>query len=233
MKIREMLTSGVAEARGHHFIGRGLGRKSAVIDLGANRGDFARKIESRWGALCICVEPNPALCAMWSGPNGVINAAISASNGETGFFISANSEGSSIYEHGATEESISVHTLTLESLMQQVGIAQADLVKLDVEGAEIEVLMQVSDATLKRLRQVTVEFHDFAVPHITAEDVARVKSRMDEAGFWSISFSARNTDVLFINRSAGVLGPLEYYWVAYVVRNVLGLGRRLRRWVGG
>lgn len=228
-----MLMCGVAEARGHHFIGRALGREAVVLDLGANVGDFARQIKSRWGARCICVEANPVLCANWSVSDDIINAAVAGVDGETDFFISTNPEGSSLYSRvqAAKESGIRIHTVSLDSLLQQQNVAWADLVKLDVEGAEIEVLMGASEATLARLRQITVEFHDFALPSITAEDVERVKRRMNEAGFWSVSFSRSNTDVLFINKSAEILTSFEYYWLAYVVRNVLGLGRVLRRWV--
>jgi hypothetical protein len=51
---------------GHHFLTRHFTPQSLVLDLGGNRGEFARKVQQRWGARCLSVEANPALCAAWS-----------------------------------------------------------------------------------------------------------------------------------------------------------------------
>jgi FkbM family methyltransferase len=235
MKLSDRLTCGVAQARGHHFIGRALGNSAVVLDLGANMGDFARQIESRWDARCLCVEANPALCAQWDAPGEVINAAVAGYDAEIDFLISTNAEASSFYENGQLprENRVKIRALTLESVMTHAVIANASLVKMDIEGAEIDVLTRVSAAGLSRCQQISVEFHDFCLPNITAYDVARVKRRMHEAGFWCISFSCRNTDVLFVNKQANVLSWYEYVWIAYVIRYVLGLGRMLRRWTAG
>jgi FkbM family methyltransferase len=235
MKLSDMLTCGVAQARGHHFIGRTLGRGAVVLDLGANVGDFARQITSRWDARCVCVEANPALCAQWSAQGSVINAAVAGCDAEIDFIISTNAEASSLYERGQVppENRIKIRALTLDSVMRHAAITSASLVKMDIEGAEIAVLTRASAAALSRCRQISVEFHDIRVTNVTACDIARVKRRMHEAGFWCISFSRRDTDVLFVNKQAAVLSWFEYVWIAYVIRYALGSGRMLRRWMAG
>lgn len=204
-----------------------------VLDLGANLGEFTQQVYARWGARCISVEANPELCRAWRGPGSAINAAITGVDGETDFHIAANLESSSIYEgdENSLSSSIRIPALSLDTLMRKSGISEADVVKMDVEGAEIEILMQSPDAMLKRLSQITVEFHDFAIPKVTKEDVERVKDRLHAAGFWSVSFSSRDTDVLFINKSAGILSRLEYYWLSHIVRIALGIGRVAGRWL--
>ena len=235
MSFSDRLTCGVAQARGHHFIGRALGRGAIVLDLGANTGDFARQIKSRWDARCVCVEANPDHCAQSGDLGGVINAAVAGYDAETEFLISTNAEASSLYERVQVprQNRIKIRALTLDSVMRQAAITSVSLVKMDIEGAEIDVLTQVSAAALNCCRQISVEFHDFRLPNITTCDIARVKRRMHEAGFWCISFSRHDTDVLFVNKQAEVLSCLEYVWIAYVIRYVLGLGRRLRRWMAG
>jgi FkbM family methyltransferase len=223
----------VTEERGHHFISRNIGREAIILDLGANQGEFAERIYSRFGVHCISVEANAALCKAWKRPNGVIHAAIAAHDGEMDFFISENTESSSIFKQCNTgvKSQIRVRTLTLQTLMRRADITHVDLVKMDIEGAEIEVLSNASDETLMSLRQISVEFHDFALPEVTPVDVARVKERLHALGFWSVSFSRRATDVLFINRRAELLSQHEYLWLTHVVRHLLGAGRAVNRLV--
>ena len=59
-----------------------------------------------------------------------------------------------------------------------------------------------------------------------------MKRRLHALGFSSISFSRRNTDVLFINKSVGLVTDLEIEWLRYVVRNMRGARRVARRLLG-
>ena len=84
-----------------------------------------------------------------------------------------------------------------------------------------------TDAELRRFRQITVEFHDFLYPQLSAR-VALAKRRIGRAGFRRIDFSLDNTDVLFVRVDA--LSWLAWFWLRHVVRNWRGLRRRLARW---
>ena len=44
------------------------------------------------------------------------------------------------------------------------GFETIDLVKMDIEGAEWDCIMNTSDETFSKIRQITVEFHDFLNP---------------------------------------------------------------------
>jgi FkbM family methyltransferase len=49
---------------------------------------------------------------------------------------------------------------TLSAMLKETGVASVDLVKIDVEGAEEEVLDGIDDADWPRLRQMVIEVHD-------------------------------------------------------------------------
>jgi FkbM family methyltransferase len=202
-----------------------------VLDLGGNRGRFAQEVQRRWGAQCVSVEANPALCANWPAGNPVINAAVSGRAGTVTFYLSDNSEGGSLFattrEHNGGQ--LQVPALSLDQIVEAMGSGDIALAKFDIEGAEIDVLLHASDAALRRFEQISVEFHDCSVADVSEADVQKVKSRLAECGFDAVSFSRRNTDVLFINRRAGLASRLELTWLRYVVRNCRGLTRVIRR----
>jgi len=225
----------LVEICGHHFLSRGLGPESLVLDLGGHQGEFARQVQLRWGVRCMSIEANPLLCAAWSGGNEVINAAVAGRPGTVDFYLCDNSESSSLF-HRPTSRSTSrvrVLAMTLDQVMEASRSSIAALVKVDIEGAEIEALMGASEATLRGYQQISIEFHDFALPEIGTDDVERVRHRLHVLGFYSISFSRQNTDVLFIDKSAGLVTELEMKWLRHVVRNVRGARRVARRMLWG
>src|ERR1044071_7162678 len=71
-----LLIPDLIEICGHHFLSRGLGPDSFVLDLGANRGEFAREMRARWGVRCLSIEANPLLCKSLCSENEVINVAV-------------------------------------------------------------------------------------------------------------------------------------------------------------
>ncbi len=113
--------------------------------------------------------------------------------------------------------------------MRRLGLEKIDLLKIDIEGAEIALFDSTSNDVLSRIRQITVEFHDF-IPELGIQnDVKRTKLRLQSLGFYCIEWSRTNTDVLFINRHASSTSWIDYLFAKYVLRYVFGIGRMLKR----
>jgi len=121
--------------------------------------------------------------------------------------------------------------VTLAELRRRAGVGRIDLLKMDIEGAEIELFEACSDDELQAVMQITVEFHEFLYPE-QAEAVARIKERMRRLGFWVLPFSLDNTNVLFLNRKTGV-GAVEVAFLRSFVRYGKGILRRGRRMIFG
>jgi hypothetical protein len=52
-----------------------------------------------------------------------------------------------------------VRILTLDELFEKFDIKSCGLLKLDCEGAEYEILLNASDTTLHRIRNIAAEYH--------------------------------------------------------------------------
>ena len=73
-----------------------------------------------------------------------------------------------------------------------------DLVKVDIEGAELPMLLETPEAILRRLEQISVEFHDFRRAELKPF-VDRARQRLRALGFDELRVTLDNQDVLFIN----------------------------------
>jgi FkbM family methyltransferase len=49
----------------------------------------------------------------------------------------------------------------LGRLLLELGVAEIEVLKLDIEGAELEVIDSLSDDFFHNVGQLTIEFHDF------------------------------------------------------------------------
>jgi FkbM family methyltransferase len=59
-----------------------------------------------------------------------------------------------------------VNALTLEMFLRQNAISRVDLLKMDIEGSEIDVFEGATDEDLQRVDQFTIEFHSRIYPDI-------------------------------------------------------------------
>ena len=124
-----------------------------VIDVGANVGYFSLLAADLVGSggTVYAFEPEPENHTLLS-TNIEINSytniqakqeAVSNTCGSTPFFLSELDNGShSIYEAGArgVAARLSVNTTTLDAFVEGEGWPNIDLLKIDVEGAELTVL---------------------------------------------------------------------------------------------
>jgi hypothetical protein len=53
-----------------------------------------------------------------------------------------------------------VNCVTLADIIETGAISQVDLLKLDCEGCEFEILLDIPARYLKRIRAISLEFHD-------------------------------------------------------------------------
>ena len=124
--------------------------------------------------------------------------------------IDDDSEASRLVLNGddPKEGIVEVPCAPLRAYLADNAIAAADLLKIDIEGAELAIFEGEDFDVLPRMKQISVEFHAFLYP----EQRPRVKniiSKMNKSGFYSIDFSATWKDVLFVNKSMISIGFWE------------------------
>jgi FkbM family methyltransferase len=232
----EALCMPLIQVNEHTFMSQAVSRGSVIIDLGANHGGFCRSMIARFGCRCIAVEANPSLCA--SIPPDplltVVNAAIAAESGMLPFHICGNDEASSLRrrEREGIVETVLVPAMTLGELLDRYNLSTVDLLKVDIEGAEIEVLESFPDELVRRIPQITVEFHDFCdlIPRAAAVNIV---DRFRRLGFDVLRMWMRSHgDTLFVNRKLAGVGAADLAWSRWVVRNWWGTERFVRRKLG-
>jgi FkbM family methyltransferase len=153
---------GLYEVKKHKALQTFLKPGGSFIDVGANKGDFsllAARLVGGDGKV-LAFEPEPENCK-WIEKSIKINGyknimlyeiALSDQNGEAKLFISDLSGLHSLIpdlefrDRGA----IDVKTRTLDNFLEEIGFADHfDVIKIDVEGAELQVLNGASNTLIK------------------------------------------------------------------------------------
>jgi FkbM family methyltransferase len=219
----------------HSFLPRFIDSGSVVVDLGANHGDFAHAIMRRFGCRVVAVEPVEELFnEIERDPRlELLPLAVGGRNQTIAMNVfqgrCASVLGPMVSDEPLTTQAIEM--VTLAELRRRAGIGRIDLLKVDIEGAEVELFEACSNEELRSAMQISVEFHEFLYPE-QAEAVVRIKKRMRGLGFWVLPFSLDNTNVLFLNRRTGV-GAVEVAFLRSFVRYGKGVVRRIRRMLEG
>jgi FkbM family methyltransferase len=208
--------------QGHTIFASPLTQDSVVLDLGSNRGHFANEVNKHYGGVFYLVEPNPVLAETLRVENHfpVWQCAVATRDQPVSFNIAQNDEGSSILSlpeqsiHNCVlQQTIEVPAKRLETLIAETGARRIDLVKMDIEGAEVAVLRSLPEVTLRMaIGQISVEFHGDSVFgfHLDRE-VEEVIRYLRRCGFLCLDFSGSRSrrNVLFINRSLHSISWLQ------------------------
>lgn len=191
--------------RGHTFYNSGI---ETIVDLGAHKCEFlmdlsrSQKPKNYFG-----VELNRKLIEEYDlvalnkmADNFEIKNAAAVGKIDEGTIevqISKNIEASSVHiieGRGYTEQ---VQTITLNEILNKFK-GGVDLIKIDIEGAEISLLENVD--LLGTVKQITIEFHDFA-KFVSEEEVSRCIDRLKSMGFMYLKMSIfTRGDCLFLNK---------------------------------
>jgi hypothetical protein len=96
---------------------------------------------------------------------------------------------------------------------------------VDIEGSEAQLFGSTSDATLGRIGQIGVEFHDFIPNTISSDNVRQIRRRLERLGFVCLPFSylcphQDTCDLLFVNLRVGQV-PLRDRFGFAVIKALL------------
>lgn len=205
-----------------------------VVDCGANRGDFSCWISENTRARIVAYEPDPRLFDHLPKYERVTyyNLALAASDGEVSLHLGDKLCSSIVHAERANATSVKVKAVELSRHLAACDVGTIGLLKLDIEGAELEVLRGLPRDFLQRVKQITCEFHEFLEP-ATLPAVEGVIQHLQAQGFYAINFSRSNYgDVLFINRRYVAVGLREKA-LLFSTKYVRGIARLLKRkWAG-
>lgn len=208
--------SKLTSLRGHTIFQPSLKLGSFVLDCGTHRGEFASEILQAESLTVHGFEANPNLFRVLPTLENTrfFHKAVGGEIGTVTFNLQEPERGS-IRFVGNEESTVLVASTTLEEHCIVERIERVGLLKLDIEGAELDVLENASSEFLSRVDQITVEFHDF----LCKEDLPRIKacvSRLKSSGFYFIRMSFFTWgDCLLLNRRTVHLSLMDKLAITY------------------
>jgi FkbM family methyltransferase len=159
-----------------------------IVDVGAHVGLFtlfaAMKCQT---AKIFCFEPDPEnfqLLVKNIELNSLDTRAkafmvgLSGKNGKRVMHVSEseNTGNRSIIDSYTKEHIIEIETISLSEVYKVCGIDHIDFLKMDIENAEAEVLLQAeSSKILETIRAISIEFHNYE-NYLKIKNLLRTKS---------------------------------------------------------
>lgn len=147
-----------------HRLDYPLSEDSIVVDAGGYQGGWAENIWEKFHPKIHILEPLNSYYSKIEErfrSNEKIktyNYGLSSKEGE--FLLNLDNDSSSIYKPGSGVEPVKMKTFEL--FLEESGIDQIDLMKINIEGAEYELLEDILEKGLQeRIKNIQVQFHVF------------------------------------------------------------------------
>jgi FkbM family methyltransferase len=145
----------------------GIDTTGVVIDAGANVGFFTLFVKENGADRVYCIEPDPLPYSFlesnfkYDPSVTTINKVLSNKNEPVDFnIVLVNSVGSVMNEHRIKDDNVLSTTIESISLHNILNIEPTiNLLKLDIEGAEYDVLDDLDSSYFKNINQFFIEFH--------------------------------------------------------------------------
>jgi FkbM family methyltransferase len=185
------------------------GEVRTIVDLGANAGQSSVYLRDRFpDAFILAVEADPDTARLTARNTridlntAVLPAAVTDHDGAVTLTrLPGNSWGSNLFSAWASPESrrVEVPSVTLATLLCRYDVDHVDLLKVDVEGAEMMAL--TSDQALQRVRCVVGELHPSILEMGTGEALEALQRHGRFARGWM-----RGEFVFALARGSEVVG---------------------------
>jgi len=210
LRLRIDIDVPVIKDGGWWFTPEGLNSDSVVYSLGVGDDvEFDLSLIEKYGLQVHAFDPTPSSIEMLAGRDLPENFAfhpwaVTAEDGSLSFYPRLKKDGTKsdvmytmIAETETREDAIEVPAYSLSTISEKLGHRQIDLMKMDIEGAEYEVLDGLLASPIKPT-QLLVEFHH-RFPGIGLEKTAAVIGRLRYAGYKVFAISEIGREVSFLH----------------------------------
>ncbi len=176
-----------------------------VVDVGCGHvAEFSRMVIERYGVRAVGVDPTrkhashlEQLVSETDRRFQYLPVAVGAEAGTLTFNESEENEsGSLLGDHTNVKHdhirSYEVEVITLRELPVRVGADRIDILKLDLEGAEYDLLPRLTVSDCSAYGQIICEFHHHCVDRYTREDTRQCAEAMRALGMKAFSLDDHN-----------------------------------------
>jgi len=169
-----------------------LGRESVVVDLGGYEGDWSQKIHKRYGSTIHIFEPLSAFADKIAERFALVEnvkvhrCGLGRRDEQVRFALAADGSGAFTLG-GATTELVEIREWAAFLAAQNVDVI--DVLKINIEGAEFELLEHILDSGLvDRIRVLQVQFHDVVPNAVARREAIRSKLARTHRCTWCYYF---------------------------------------------
>lgn len=177
---------------------------SVIIDVGCGyEAELSRHLIEKHNLSAFGVDPTikhaQSLQELEKSSGGKFHhlaIAVTMKNGFVTFYESKQNEsGSILEEHNNMQndeiKTYNVESLSLQGLVQRIRQTPIDFIKLDIEGAEYELLAEIKDEEINLFKQIFIEFHFRCTNHSVHETKLLVHKICDK-GFKMFTLDQEN-----------------------------------------
>ena len=234
-ELATLLNQGWFEYRELAFLWLFLRDGDVVIDCGAHIGLYSRLASRivRSKGKVLALEPNPEalgflkrnLADADAAAVEIRQTALYRKAGEMNLYLGRDGRSgySSLVNAGVSDLSVTVPVTTLDRLLEEAGLPRADFMKIDVEGAEVDVLAGAEESVAKgAVPLLQVEFTERNLQAV-GRSTADLKDAFEAAGY---RFCKLDEESLTL-RPFVFDGPIWYDNLYAVMGDVGPIDRRL------
>ena len=211
LRLKTDLDVPLTKDGGWWFSPDGLGNDSIVYSLGVgDEIDFDRSIIDKYGVEIFAFDPTPNSVSMLEA-GGLPDRfhfhpwAVTASDGTLKFYPRLKKDGTKsdvmftmIPEPETKDDVIEVPAYSLDTITRKLSHERIDLLKMDIEGAEYEVLDGLVDSPILP-RQLLVEFHHRFVEDGLTRTYDLVE-RLRQVGYKIVAISEIGREISFLRQ---------------------------------
>lgn len=158
-----------------------------IVDIGAHIGSFSIFC-SQYADKVISYEASPLNFKLLKENirlNSIknINAnntAIFSKKGRINFVLDKGNTGGNSFYLKSQKKKLKIDAIPLSQIFKDRKIKKIDFLKMDVEGAEYEIILNSSGETLNKIKKIALEYHDY-LP--TNHNVQQLKTFLEKNGF--------------------------------------------------